>query len=123
MEAYQRHDLTDSQWEKIQDHLPGSKGKVGRPARDNRQFMNAVMWIHRTGAPWRDLPPSYGHWKAVHTRFSRWWKRGVWLKLFKLFSQDADMEWIMIDASHCKVHPHAAGAKGGTKKWHELQVA
>ena len=68
--AYRRHDITDRAWETIAPHLPGGPGKVGRPAEDNRHFSNGVFWILilRTGAPWRDLPPDYGHWNTTYRR-------------------------------------------------------
>ena len=69
----------------------------------------------RTGAPWRDLPPDLGHWSRVHRRFIRWRDKGVWEKLLEILIDDPDYEWLMIDASHCKVHPHAAGARGGNQ--------
>ena len=115
MYAHRRHDISDKAWANIQAHLPGSEGRVGRPAGDNRQFINAVFWILRTGAPWRDLPPDYGDWKNTHRRFSRWRDRGVWEKLLEVLIVEPDYEWLMIDASHCKVHPHAAGAVGGNQ--------
>ena len=87
--------------------------RVGRPAFDNRRFINAVFWILRTGAPWRDLPADLGDWKNTQRRFCRWRDKGVWEKLLDLVIDDPDYEWLMIDASHCKVHPHAAGARGG----------
>ncbi|PID44112.1 MAG: hypothetical protein CSB48_02680 [Proteobacteria bacterium] len=59
MSDYHRHDLTDEQWAVLEPHLPGRSGKVGRPEVDNRLFINALQWIFRTGAPWRDLPPDY----------------------------------------------------------------
>ena len=104
--AYRRHDISDKAWKIIEPHLPGRKGTTGRPARDNRNFINAVFWILRTGAPWRDLPPDYGDWKNTNRRFCRWRDRGVWAKLFEL---------LMIDATFVKVHPHAAGAAGGNQ--------
>ena len=110
-----RHDISDRLWNKIEPHLPGIKGKVGRIARNNRLFINAVMWILRTGAPWRDLPPSYGGWKNTHRRFSRWRDRGVWESLLEVVMDEPDLEWLMIDASHVKVHPHASGAVGGNQ--------
>ena len=115
MQAHRRHDISDRVWENIQAHLPGSKGLVGRPANDNRLFINAVFWILRTGAPWRDLPPDYGDWKNTHRRFCRWRDRGVWEHLLEVVIVEPDFEWLMIDASHCKVHPHAAGAVGGNQ--------
>ena len=83
MYAHRRHDISDRVWENIQAHLPGKKGGVGRPAGDNRLFINAVFWILRTGAPWRDLPPDLGDWKNTHRRFCRWRDRGVWEKLLR----------------------------------------
>ena len=115
MQAHRRHDISDRVWENIQAHLPGSKGLVGRPANDNRLFINAVFWILRTGAPWRDLPPDYGDWKNSHRRFCRWRDRGVWEHLLEVVIVEPDFEWLMIDTSHCKVHPHAAGAVGGNQ--------
>jgi len=70
--AHRRHGMTDAVWERLRPHLPGGKGKQGRPAHDNRRFIDAVCWILRTGAPWRDLPPDYGDWKNTHRRFRRW---------------------------------------------------
>ena len=113
--AHRRHDLSDHQWSLIENHLPGRKGSRGGQARDNRQFINAVFWILRTGAPWRDLPPDYGGWSNTHRRFIRWRNKGVWTKLMLTLSGEKDMEWLMIEATHIKVHPHAAGAKGGNE--------
>ncbi len=101
-EDYRRHDISDRMWKLLQPHLPGRQGSTGRTARDNRQFINAVIWILRTGAPWRDLPPEYGDWKNTNRRFCRWRDKGVWEKLFNLFVQDPDFEWLMIDASYIK---------------------
>jgi transposase len=115
MTAHKRHDISDQFWDKIKEHLPGAKGLVGRPASSNRLFINAVFWILRTGAPWRDLPPDYGDWKNTHRRFCRWRDRGVWEKLLEIITEEPDYEWVMIDATHVKVHPHAAGARGGNQ--------
>ncbi len=115
MKAHRRHDISDRIWDLLKEHLPGRKGAAGRPAKDNRQFINAVFWILRTGAPWRDLPPDYGKWKNTHRRFCRWRDRGVWEKLLQELVDEPDYEWLMIDASHCKVHPHATGAPGGNQ--------
>ena len=83
----------------------GGKGKTGRPAQDNRRFINAVFWILRTGAPWRDLPPDYGDWKNTHRRFCRWRDRNVWAGLLEAVMDDPDYEWLMLDASYIKAHP------------------
>ena len=115
MKAYRRHDISDRVWDLLKGHLPGRKGTAGRPATDNRQFINAVFWILRTGTPWRDLPPDYGGWKNTHRRFCRWRDRGVREELLQELADEPDYEWLMIDASHCKVHPHAAGAIGGNQ--------
>ena len=114
-QAHRRHDISDQIWEKLNRHLPGSAGKVGRPASDNRLFINAVLWVLRTGSPWRDLPPDYGSWNTVHRRFCRWRDKGVWENLLETVIDEPDYEWIMIDGSHIKVHPHAAGAVGGNQ--------
>ena len=79
--AHRRHDITDQVWDRLQPHLPGRAGRRGRPARDNRLFLDAVFWNLRTGAPWRDLPPDYGDWKNTHRRFCRWRDRGIWADL------------------------------------------
>ena len=111
-----RHDITERKWLLIKDRLPGREGGWGGVAHDNRRFINAIFWILRTGAPWRDLPREYGDWKNTHRRFCRWRDKGVWEKLLEIFIDEPDMEWLMIDASHSKVHPHAAGAKGGNQE-------
>ncbi len=112
MEAYRRHDISDKVWELLRPLLPGQAGQWGGIAFDNRQFLNGVFWILRTGAPWRDLPPCYGNWNSVAKRFRRWCTNGVWEKLLEQLIDEPDFEWLMIDAAHCKVHPHATGAVG-----------
>lgn len=119
MSDLHRHDLSDEQWAVLKPHLPGSKGNRGRRGKDNRLFLNATLWKLRTGTPWRDLPPQFGKWKSVSNRFFNWRNTGVFARLLEKVSKDPDLEWLMIDASHVKAHPHAAGAKGGTKIWHE----
>lgn len=113
--AHRRHDLTDKTWSLLEPHLPGRQGVWGGIAKDNRLFINAVFWIMRTGAPWRDLPPDLGSWSNTHRRFIRWRDAGVWEKLLEVLMDEPDYEWLMIDASYCKVHPHAAGARGGNQ--------
>jgi transposase len=111
--AHHRHDISDRVWQLLEPRLLGRKGTWGGNARDNRQFINAVFWILRTGAPWRDLPADYGDWKNTHRRFCRWRDKRVWEDLLEALIEEADFEWLMIDVSHIKVHPHAAGARGG----------
>jgi len=113
--AYHRHDISDKVWLLLAPHLPGQAGQWGGIAEDNRRFINGVFWILRTGAPWRDLPPDYGKWSSVHQRFRRWRDEGRWEKLLELLVDDPDYEWLMIDASHIKVHLHATGAVGGNQ--------
>ena len=109
------HDINDKVWELLEPHLPGQRGQWGRIAQDNRRFINEVFWVLRTGAPWRDLPPDYGKWGSIHQRFIRWRRKGILEKLLEILIDEPDDEWLMIDASHITVHPHAAGAKGGNQ--------
>jgi transposase len=114
-DAHKRHDISDRIWDRIAPHLPGKKGSVGRPGANNRQFINSVLWVLRSGCPWRDLAPGYGNWNNVHRRFCRWRDRGVWEALLHEVMDEPDFEWLLIDASYIKVHPHAAGASGGNQ--------
>lgn len=111
--------LSDAQWDRIKDMVPGKKSDRGVTGRDNRLFVEAVLWIARTRAPWRDLPPEVGHWNSVFQRFSRWSRKGVWESLFKALCKDPDFEYLIIDSTIVRAHQHAAGAKGGLKirKW------
>ncbi|WP_442481268.1 IS5 family transposase [Aeoliella sp. SH292] len=112
-----RFELTDEQWERVEKLLPGRVGCPGRSAEDNRLFLDAVLWIVRTGAPWRDLPERFGPWNSVFQRFNRWAKKGVWQQVFAAL-QEADWEWVMLDATIIRAHVHAAGArkKGGDQQ-------
>jgi len=94
-----RHALRNDQWDRIKDLLPGRAGTVGVTAKDNRLFVEAVLYRYRTGIPWRDLPERFGDFRVVHTRFSRWAKSGVWERIFKQLAMDADNEYAMIDAT------------------------
>ena len=111
-----RYALRDDQWDRIKDLLPGRDGHVGVTAKDNRRFVDAVIYRYRAGIPWRDLPERFGDWKAVHTRFSRWAKSGVWRTTFELLATDADNEYAMIDSTIVRAHQHSAGAKKKTAK-------
>ncbi|HEY5677225.1 MAG TPA: IS5 family transposase [Myxococcales bacterium] len=110
-----RYALRDDQWERIKDLLPGREGCVGVTAKDNRLFVEAVLFRYRAGIPWRDLPERFGAWKKVHTRFCRWAKAGVWERIFRHLAGDADDEYAMIDSTVVRAHQHSAGAvkKGG----------
>ena len=107
----ERFGLRNDQWERIKDVLPGREGHVGGTAEDNRLFVEAVLYRFRTGCPWRDLPERFGSWKAVHQRFSRWAKSGVFERIFQLLSSDCDNEYMMIDATIVRAHQHSAGAR------------
>jgi len=107
-----RHEISDEHWERIKDLLPGRAGDPGVTAKDNRLFVNAVLWIAKTGAPWRDLPERFGNWNSVWRRFDRWGTKGVWKRVFETL-QDPDLEWMVIDSTVIRAHQHAAGKKGG----------
>ncbi len=111
-----RYALRDDQWERIQGLLPGREGHVGVTARDNRLFVEAVLYRYRAGIPWRDLTERFGDFRVVHTRHSRWSKTGVWKRVFEALSQDADNEYVMIDSTIVRAHQHSSGAKGGHRK-------
>ena len=106
-----RYALRDDQWERIEDLLPGREGSVGVTAKDNRLFVDAVLYRYRAGIPWRDLPQRFGDFRIVHTRFSRWARTGVWESVFKHLAQEADNEYAMIDATIVRAHQHSAGAQ------------
>ena len=116
-----RGELTDEQWEKLSPLLPPQKPEVGRPAQDHRVILNGILWIVRTGAPWRDLPERYGPWSTVANRFYRWVRAGVWQRILEALQQQADAEgrvdWEKhsVDSTIIRAHQHAAGAKGGIK--------
>ncbi len=105
--------LSDAQWERIAPELPGKKGDPGRSGKDNRLFVEAVLWLVRTGAPWRDMPDQFGKWKTVYTRFRRWAQKGIWESLFNRLAEDPDFEYVMIDGTIIRVHQHGTGARGG----------
>ena len=108
-----RHEITDEQWEAMRDLLPGQEGDPGATGKDNRLFVNAIMWIAKTGAPWRDLPERFGNWNGVFQRFNRWCKKGVWQTIMERF-QDPDLDVLLLDSTIIRAHQHAAGAKGST---------
>lgn len=113
-----RLSLRDDQFERIAALLPGKASDPGCTAADNRMFVEAVLWIARTGSPWRDLPAQFGRWNSVYQRFARWSRSGVWHRVFALLAQDADFEESFIDSTIVRAHQHAAGApkKKGIKR-------
>ena len=105
--------LKDEQWERIAPLLPGKAGDPGRSGTDNRLFLEAVLWMVRTGAPWRDLPELFGSWNSVFRRFRRWAQAGIFERLFQILSGEPDFEYALIDGTIIRVHQHGTGAKGG----------
>ena len=115
-----RYELSDAQWEKIKNFLPGRKETVGRTAADNRAFVNGVLWILRSGARWHDLPERYGKYKSVHKRFVRWARGGVWERVFAALVKDSKNRYLMLDSTIVRAHQQAAtGRKKGapTRLW------
>lgn len=114
-----RYELTDGQWRRIEDLLPGKKSDPGRTGADNRLFVNAVLWVLRSGAHWHDLPERYGKYKTVHKRFGRWADAGVWEQIFKRLIDDPDNDYVMLDTTLVRAHQQAAGGKGGCgiRRW------
>jgi putative transposase len=107
--------LSDGQWQRIERLCVGKPEDPGGTGTDNRMFVEAVLWIARTGSPWRDLPALFGNWNSVFVRFNRWSASGVWQRLFAALSDDPDFEYLIIDSTIVRAHQHAAGAKGGLK--------
>ena len=106
--------LRNEQWERIEAMLPGKATDPGRSAADNRQFVEAVLWIARTGAPWRDLPEEFGPWNSVYKRFARWSDNGIWHRVFMELAKDADFKEVFLDSTIVRAHQHAAGARKKT---------
>jgi transposase len=106
--------LTDEQWNRIAELTPGKPGDPGRTGDDNRLFVDAIVWMARTGTPRRDLSPCFGNWNSVHKCLRRWAKAGVWQRLLEALA-DPDLGSVIIDGTIIRVHQHAAGGKGGFK--------
>ncbi|MBX5198498.1 IS5 family transposase [Rhizobium sp. NZLR10] len=107
--------LRDEQWERISRHIIGDERTRGSSGRDNRMFVEAVLWIVRTGSPWRDLPEVFGEWNSVFRRFSRWSRKGIWWRMFAAMSDDPDFEYLIVDSIIIRAHQHAAGGKKGAE--------
>jgi len=111
-----RYESSDASWKRIEPLLKGKAGDVGRSGTDNRLFINAVVWMARSGAAWRDLPERYGPWNSVYRRFRRWAKSGHWQAIFEAL-QDPDLDWTMVDSTTVRAHQQAAGYRApGQKK-------
>jgi len=112
-----RHELTDEQWELIEPLLPGREGTRGPTAKDNRLFVNAVLYVAKTGIPWRDLPERFGNWNSVWRRFDRWCAAEIWERLSEVLG-DPDLEELSLDSTTIKAHLSACGShrQGSEKK-------
>jgi transposase len=115
VDAMVRRQLRDEQWARI-EHVLLSQRRSGRRGRDDRNFIEAVLWWRRTGVPWRDLPEEFGSWKTVFNRFDRWSKSGRWMRLFEALRVEADDEWHSLDSTINRAHQHAAGGRGGPRR-------
>lgn len=107
--------LSERQWKRIEKLCVGKPQDPGGTGANNRMFVEAVLWIARTGSPWRDLPGLFGKWNSVFVRFNRWSEGGVWQRIFAVLADDPDFEYLIVDATIVRAHQHAAGAKGGLK--------
>ena len=107
-------ELTDSEWNRVVELLPPENtGKQGRPRKDNRTILNGMIWIARSGTPWRDLPKRYGPWETVYSRFRKWIEDGIFDNIIRVLSMDVDLSELSLDASIVQAHQHSAGAKKG----------
>jgi transposase len=105
-----RHEISDKDWDRIKHLLPGQPGQHGGIAQDNRRFLNAVLWIARTGAPWRDLPDRLGNWNSQWRRFDRWAKQGRLKQITELL-RDPELDVLILDSTVIRAHECAAGSK------------
>jgi transposase len=108
--------LSDAMWARMAPHIIGDERSRGSSGRNNRMFVEGVLWIVRTGSPWRDLPEAFGEWNSVFRRFSRWSRKGVWHRIFEAMANDPDFEYLIVDSTIIRAHQHAAGAKKGGLK-------
>jgi len=107
--------ISDAVWEKVASLLPSKASDRGVTAKDNRLFLEAVLWRVRTGLPWRDLPSEFGNWNSIFQRFRRWVRAGVFERIFERLSGQPDFEYVLIDGTIVTAHQKASGAKGGAK--------
>ena len=118
--SMREYEITEGEWKRIKDELPPERtGKKGRPAKNNRNMLNGMLWIARTGAQWRQLPEIYGPWQTVYSRFRKWQKTGIWEKVFHMLTSDADKENFSIDSTMSKAHQ---STNGGFKKGLQNQL-
>ncbi len=119
MSAQRRHELTDAQWDWLAPLLSPQRPRTGRPANEHRHVLNGILWVLRSGAPWRDLPECYGSWQTAYSRFRRWQDAGLWDRVLLALQAEAAHEGTLddtlaiIDGTNVRAHQHAAGAKKG----------
>lgn len=111
-----RHELSDAEWQLLEPLLPRSA--KGRPRLDDRTVLNGILWKYRTGVAWRDVPPRYGSWATLHTRFRRWAGDGTFDRILRAAQAKADaagdIDWLVsVDSTIVRAHQHAAGARKG----------
>jgi transposase len=117
-----RGDLTNEQWKKLEPLLPPQQAWTGQPAADHRRVINGILWVLRTGAPWRDVPERYGPHGTISSRFYRWRQAGIWDRIFAALQEQADeageIDWEThyVDGTVVRAHQHAAGAKKGLQR-------
>ncbi len=111
----ERKMLSDAQWARMEPLCAGKEGDRGRAGEDNRRFVEAVLWIGRTGAPWRDLPPRFGKWNTVFQRFRRWARKGVFKRMFEELSSELDLGELQVDGMNMRVHQDATRKKGAPR--------
>ena len=109
----ERFVVSDMLWRRLEPRLSGKISDAGATAKDNRLFLEAVLWRMRTGSPWRDLPPAFGRWNSPFRQFRRQTKAGIFESLFKDMSNDPDLEYALIDGTIVQVHQKATSAKRG----------
>ncbi len=116
-----RHELTDAEWQRLEPLLP-PQARTGRPPKEHRTIINALLWLAKTGAPWRDLPERFGPWRSVATRFYRWTASGLWARILGELHRAADaqgeVDWDvhLVDGTSVRAHRCAAGGKGGSRR-------
>lgn len=106
-----RRKLSDDQWRRLAPLLPAERDRPGRPyLSGHRATVEAILWIARTGAAWRDLPDEFGKWATVYRRFRRWAEAGVFDRILRSLAAELDLSVAMVDGVFVKVHQYGTGA-------------
>ena len=116
--SVRRYELTNGDWKRLSCYFPDRQaGDKGRPQKDSRQILNAILWIARSGAAWRDLPERYGAWQTIYKRFVKWQESGLLEKIFCDLQEDTDLQDMSIDSTSIKAHKASAGAIKKSKQY------